>query len=187
MVKRLEIFETERTFLRPFLLEDDADMYELNVDPQVIQFTGDGPFSSQEEARAFIRDYAHYHKYGYGRWAVIRKNDYEFLGWCGLKFHPKTEETDLGFRFKRKYWNQGYATETAKASVYIGFSAYGLSEIIGRAAEKNLASIRVLEKVGMIYSHEMILSGMSARQYRISNSVNKNELFSESAVFRQTD
>ncbi|MEL6194602.1 MAG: GNAT family N-acetyltransferase [Bacteroidota bacterium] len=187
MVKRLEIFETERTFLRPFLLEDDLDLFELNANPKVIQFTGDGPFSSKEETRAFIQGYSHYHQYGYGRWAVIRKEDLEFLGWCGLKFQPATEETNLGFRFKQRYWNQGYATETAEACLQIGFNAYELPEVVGRAAEQNLASIRVLEKIGMRYSHTIELSGMLARQYSILKPTVAKQIFPESAVFSQTD
>ncbi|MEM8898930.1 MAG: GNAT family N-acetyltransferase [Bacteroidota bacterium] len=187
MVKRLEIFETRRTFLRPFLLEDDIDLFELNADLKVIQFTGDGPFSSKEEARTFIREYSHYHKFGYGRWAAIRKEDLEFLGWCGLKFHPATEETDLGFRFKQKFWNQGYATETAKACLQIGFNAYELPKIIGRAAVENLASVRVLEKIGMTYSHAIELSGMPASQYSMSKPMVEKHTFPESAVFSQAD
>lgn len=187
MVKILEIFETERTYLRPFSRRDDVDLFELNADPKVMKFTGDSPFSSIGEARQFILDYDYYQQYGYGRWAVIRKEDQEFLGWCGLKFHPSSGETDLGFRFKQTFWHQGYATETAKACLFLGFKSYELPEIIGRAAEKNLSSIRVLEKVGMIYSHEMILSGMPARQYCMNNSLYRKQVFPKSPIFSQTD
>ncbi|MEM6763438.1 MAG: GNAT family N-acetyltransferase [Bacteroidota bacterium] len=183
MKKRLEIFETKRTFLRPFLVEDAEDLFELNADPEVLQFTGDKPFLSIAEARTFIRSYKEYTKYGYGRWAIIRKKDYELLGWCGLKYDPKTTNTDLGFRLKRTYWNMGFATETASASLQIGFCAYELPEIIGRAVTENLASIRVLEKVGMEFSHKTELAGKPAKQFSRHRSSYTKLALPESTLF----
>jgi RimJ/RimL family protein N-acetyltransferase len=59
------------------------------------------------------------------------------------------DETDIGFRFFRKFWGRGYATESAAACLDYGFGQLGLHRIIGRAMELNTASIRVLEKIGM--------------------------------------
>jgi ribosomal-protein-alanine N-acetyltransferase len=53
-------------------LADAQLAYDLNLNPEVIKYTGDVPFKNIEEARSFIIDYDHYSKYGFGRWAVIR-------------------------------------------------------------------------------------------------------------------
>ncbi|MDI9257204.1 GNAT family N-acetyltransferase [Flavobacterium sedimenticola] len=145
------IIETKRCYLREFSVDDAQHFYDLNTDKEVIKYTGDVAFQNVQEARSFLENYHQYQQYGYGRWAVIHKETGEFLGWCGLKFSPDDNETDLGFRFFRKYWNQGYATETAKACIDYGFNELQLIKIVGRAMEANTASIRVLEKVGMSF------------------------------------
>ena len=99
-----------------------------------------------------------------GRWAVIRKKDDAFLGWCGLKKH-EDGMVDLGFRLMKKYWNKGYATEAAKACVDHGFNTLGLKEIIGRAAQENMASINVLEKCGMDFWKEDECKGIDDSVY----------------------
>ena len=77
------------------------------------------------------------------------------LGWCGLKKHPEGF-VDLGYRLQKNYWNQGYATEAGLASLKYGFETLALKEIVGQVIPKHTASIRVLEKVGMTFSHEGI-------------------------------
>ncbi len=145
------IVETERLYLREMVPEDAENAYLLNLDPEVVRYTGDEPFSSIEEARTFLQNYDHYRKYGFGRWAVIRKSDGEFLGWCGLKYTPEPDEYDIGFRFFRRYWNMGYATEAAKACLELGFSKFGMRQIVGHVMLGNRASARVLEKIGLRY------------------------------------
>ena len=159
--------KTERLYLRELNIEDARDFFLLNEDPEVIQYTGDGPFDDVKAAEHFLRHYKPYQKYGYGRWAMIRKTDQAFLGWCGLKYSPDLDETDLGFRLYRKYWNQGYATEAAHASLAYGFKKKGLTMIVGRAMKVNGASIRVLEKVGMVYWKEYDFDGRPGVYYRI--------------------
>ena len=142
------ITESKRLMLREFKLSDALSMFELNNDPEVIRYTGDGPFQSISEAGKFIENYSDYRKNGYGRWAVISKETGDFLGWCGLKLNEEGMK-DIGFRFFRAHWNKGYATESALAVLRYGFNKLHMKEIIGRAAVENNSSIRVLEKLGM--------------------------------------
>lgn len=143
------ILETERTKIRPLTPKDAEHFYMLNQDPEVLKYTGDDPFETIEAAREFLEQYDQYEKYGIGRWAVINKENEEFLGWCGLKYSPETNEYDIGFRFHKKYWNNGYATETSKAFIDFGLNTLKLNEIIGRVMSDNVASVRVLQKIGM--------------------------------------
>ncbi|SDM61121.1 Protein N-acetyltransferase, RimJ/RimL family [Catalinimonas alkaloidigena] len=145
------MLETRRLLLFPFTLADATDFYALNQDPDVMRYTGDTAFSSFREARAFLEHYSEttYRPYGYGRWTVLRRETGEYLGWCGLKYLPELGETDLGYRFYRHAWGQGYATEAARACLTYGFEMLGLTRVVGRALRANDASIRVLEKVGM--------------------------------------
>jgi RimJ/RimL family protein N-acetyltransferase len=162
--------ETTRLLLREFESSDAQDLYELNADPLVMRYTGDKPFGNTKDALSFIKDYNAYKKTGMGRWAVIEKESNNFLGWCGLKLHPG-DFVDIGFRFKQQHWGKGYATEAATSCLEHGFINLKLSEIIGRAANENLPSIRVLEKLGMSYwKNDACESIIQAKYYKITQT-----------------
>jgi RimJ/RimL family protein N-acetyltransferase len=143
---------TPRLALARFSPADAPGFYELNGDPAVVRYTGDKAFASVAEAEAFIRGYDHYQGHGYGRWSVYLTQTNEYLGFCGLAYRASVDEVDVGFRLMHRYWGQGYATEAARASVEHGFREYGLVKIVGRAMPENLASVRVLEKIGMTFA-----------------------------------
>ena len=147
----MNIIETERLYLRKMTIDDADSIYLLNLDKDVIKYTGDESFKNIENAKLFLENYNHYEKYEFGRWAVIDKNSNEFLGWCGLKYTAELDEVDIGFRFFKKFWNNGYATESGKACINYGFAKYKLTKIVGRAMKENIGSIRVLEKIGLKY------------------------------------
>ena len=161
-----KIIETKRLWLREFNQEDAESFYLLNLDPEVIQFTGDESFKNIEEAEKFLLNYDHYNKYGFGRWAVMSKTDNSFLGWCGLKYIEDIDEHDIGFRFFKKYWGYGYATESAKACLELGFNTFNIPVIIGRALKENTASIHVLQKIGLTFYKEDELDGKPGVIYR---------------------
>jgi RimJ/RimL family protein N-acetyltransferase len=142
------ISQTPRLYLRELNPEDAENFYLLNLDPDVMRYTGDVAFNSIHEAKSFLENYDHYEKHEFGRWAVQRISDDVFLGWCGLKYSPELDEVDLGFRFFKSFWNQGFATEAASLCLELGFGKFELKRIVGRAMSENLASIRVLEKIG---------------------------------------
>lgn len=145
------IFETERLILREFDLADAECFYQLNLDEEVLKFTGDVPFKSIEDSESFIRNYSHYAEHGYGRWTVVLKATHNPVGWCGLKYHAEGY-VDIGYRFFKEYWGRGFATEAAQASLNFGKHYLKLPlPIYGRVSRENLASIRVLEKIGLTY------------------------------------
>jgi ribosomal-protein-alanine N-acetyltransferase len=168
-IKHKIILETPRLYLRETTPEDAVRAYELNLDPDVIRYTGDEPFKSAEAAREFLINYDHYRKYGFGRWAVINKTDDDFLGWCGLKYTPEKNEHDVGFRFFKRHWNKGYATEASRACIKYGFETLHLHTIVGRAMRENAASIRVLQKSGLNYWKEGTCGGEEGVIYKIES------------------
>ncbi|PTT77151.1 MULTISPECIES: GNAT family N-acetyltransferase [unclassified Chryseobacterium] len=162
-----KILETERLILRELNSNDALSFYDLNNNPNVIKYTGNVPFQSVEEARDFLLNYRDYDENGFGRWAVIEKTTGNFLGWCGLKYSKETDETDIGFRFFEEYWNKGFATESAKACLEYGFNEFHLSKIVGRVMAENIASIKVLEKLGLVYDREFDFDGHQGLRYKI--------------------
>lgn len=161
------VTETNRLLLRELEPADAEAFFGLNADPEVVKYTGDRPFESIDAARHFLENYDQYEKFGYGRWAVILKETGEFIGWCGLKYTPELEETDLGFRFFRRFWGRGYATEAAQACINFGFSHFKLKRIVGRAMAANIASVRVLEKTGFKFEKEMEFEAHPGLYFRL--------------------
>ncbi|MGV3696376.1 GNAT family N-acetyltransferase [Flavobacterium sp.] len=166
------VLETQRCYLRELNVDDAQSFYDLNADPEVVRYTGDKPFETVQEAKSFLENYFQYQLYGYGRWAVIDKKTNAFIGWCGLKYSADLDEVDLGYRFFRKYWNLGYATETAKACIDFGFNNLNLHKIIGRAMVDNVGSIRVLEKTGMEYVGKFDCDSHPGVLYKIEKTEN---------------
>lgn len=138
--------ESERTVLREWVPNDAPWLYQLNMNPQVVRYTGDAGFTSTQSALNLIKSYPNYQRDGYGRWMVIDKSTDHPIGWCGLKNNPWG--IDLGFRFFEAVWGKGIATECALATVEKA-KALGLRDLIGRALSENVGSWKVLEKVGM--------------------------------------
>lgn len=163
------ILQTERLLLRPFIIEDAQDFYDLNADPEVTKYTGDGAFANIKAAENFIRNYHPYTTEGMGRWAVLSKSDGAYLGWCGLRYVPELKEVDLGYRFFKKYWGQGYATESSQACLGYGFKILHLNKIVARAMEENIGSIRVMEKLGMRFVRAEIFEKHPAVLYEKVN------------------
>ncbi|MGB4841172.1 MAG: GNAT family N-acetyltransferase [Saprospiraceae bacterium] len=169
----MKVLETDRTYLREMTADDGMMFYMLNLDHDVIKYTGDKSFKNIEAAEDFLSSYDHYKRFGFGRWAVIHKIDEQFLGWCGLKYTEEQNEFDIGFRFFKEHWGQGFATETAKACVHFGFITHDMPEIVGRAMKENIASIRVLEKIGLTYSGPFDFDGKDGVMYKLSKSMFK--------------
>ena len=164
------IIETDRLLLRSFTSEDAPLLYELNIDPEITKYTHD-PIRDIDHARQVLEQVIlqQYALYNYGRWAVHTKPTPEFIGWCGLKFIPKENEIDLGYRFLKKAWGKGYATEAAYACIKYGFEKLNLRRIVGKAMPDNIASLNVLKKCGMKYIGKEIADGHPAKIYEIIN------------------
>ena len=168
-MRRQDYIETERTILRRLTIDDAEEFYALNLDKEVLKYTGDQPFENIQTSKDFLTNYDQYEKYGVGRLAVIEKTTSKFIGWCGLKYNPDKDEYDIGFRFFINYWNKGFATETAKGCLDYGFKDLGIKRIVGRAMKENFSSIKVLEKIEMTFKETFDFDGHNGVIYERTN------------------
>jgi ribosomal-protein-alanine N-acetyltransferase len=160
------IIETERLYFREFTLEDSQLLIDLNSNPNVIRYVGDGPVKDLMEAEIILKEII-FPQYinGMGRWAVHLKANDEFIGWCGLKYVKESDEIDLGYRFFEEHWGKGYATEAAKAVINYGVNVLKLQTITATGAKANVASIQVLKKIGMRYLQDELCKHDPAEKY----------------------
>ena len=165
------MIETERTLLRRFTLDDVEDGYQMNRDPEVRKYiVGEGE-TTRENVRMLIKNntLADYEKYGFGRLAIIHKQDNRFIGFTGLKYLDDLDEVDVGYRLIREYWGQGLATEATRPTIEYGFETLGLKRIVAMALPENKGSIRVMEKLGMKFEKIITIDGYEAVKYVIDN------------------
>ncbi|MGI4020060.1 MAG: GNAT family N-acetyltransferase [Janthinobacterium lividum] len=146
------LIETPRLLLKEMSQADVQNLFDLNRDLEVMRYTGDKSFNNINEALNYVENYQHiYQKYGYGRLSLFNKETNEYLGWCGLKYLDQKNETDLGYRLKKRFWEKGFATEAASACLKDGFSRLQLSQIFATAMKENIPSINIFKKLGLKY------------------------------------
>jgi [ribosomal protein S5]-alanine N-acetyltransferase len=149
--------ETERLQIREILVADEQGMWELDQDGEVHKYLGNHPFKQIEQTRDLIANIRRqYIENGIGRWAIIKKDSAEFVGWTGFKLMKERINNhinyyDFGYRLVRRFWGKGYATESAIAALKYGIENLQLKNIYGMTDPENLASRNVLEKIGMMY------------------------------------
>ena len=150
-------------------MEDIEPSFKMNLDAEVSRYTGDGGVVSKKEIERRIIEnvLGDYQKHGFGRLAVELKGENKFIGFTGLKYLEDMNEVDLGYRFMKKYWGKGIATESAQACVNLGFNTLGLKRIIAMVLPENKGSIRVLEKLNFEYEGEIIEDNQLAKIYAL--------------------
>jgi [ribosomal protein S5]-alanine N-acetyltransferase len=186
------VFETPRLILRRMTEADAPLIFALNSSPDVLRYLHEPELKDEADARRVIMDIImpQYSLYNLGRWAMILKEGNTFIGWCGLKFRPELEETDLGYRLMPQYWGHGYATEAAAHTLYYGLDILKLEIITGRAHIENTASWTVLEKIGMQYIKDEIVDDCPVKTYTISKSkaekiVKAKKIFAKHFVYQK--
>ncbi len=143
---------TKRLHLRHFLKEDIETYSEMMGDDEIARWFPKGIGYTHEEAQTSLDNIlSHWKKYGFGLWAITRKEGSCLIGRCGLNYIPETSEVEIDFVLASRYWKKGYATEAANASLYYAFKILALDRIIALAKPENSASLRVIQKIGMHY------------------------------------
>jgi RimJ/RimL family protein N-acetyltransferase len=155
------VLETERLILRRLTIEDDAFIFELLNDPAWLRFIGDKGVRTREDARDYIRKgpMAMYERVGFGLFLTERKGNGVPIGLCGLIKRDSLEDVDLGFAFLPEFRKQGYAYESASATLAYGKDAFGLKRIVAIASPDNARSTLLLEKLGMKFLKTVRLTG----------------------------
>jgi ribosomal-protein-alanine N-acetyltransferase len=145
------IVETERLVLRPFE-PHDIGAARFYADPEVMRYIPGGAVNQAELEERFadwVEKRRAEWKSGLGMWAVVFKASGATIGHCGLKLLPDGSDVEVFYLLAKSYWNQGIATEAAKAAIRYGFERANLQRIAAVALPANVGSLRVMEKAGM--------------------------------------
>ncbi|MGC3970757.1 MAG: GNAT family N-acetyltransferase [Pirellulales bacterium] len=169
---------TPRLRMRPYQIDDAVTMFGVFGDPEVMRFSQSGADPNVAATQVRVQKLVdHQQRFGFSLWVVEDRATGEILGDCGLKQLADGPEIEVGYRFARAHWGRGYATEGAAASVDYGFRTLGLSRITAVVEPTNLASCKVIEKIGLrferlahYYGREMNYYGAERDEYLASRS-----------------
>lgn len=159
------IIETDRLILRKLEYTDEMDLFEMDADPEVHLYIENKPVKSVEDiTKAIELLKEQYQRNGIARWAVVDKKTKECIGWAGLKYFDYTLNNhinfyELGYRFKKKHWGKGFATESSKAIINYGFKTFSINSIFAITDPRNVNSKKVLAKLGFVYQETFDYEG----------------------------
>jgi ribosomal-protein-alanine N-acetyltransferase len=158
---------TPRLVLRPFTGQDVDALYRLMDDADVMRyFPNPTPPTREQVAAKIEKQSRHWQAHGYGCWAIEPRAQPLLAGWAGLQYLPETDEVEVAYMLGKPFWGQGWATEAARASLAYAFETLDVPFIVGIVHPDNVASRRVLEKMGLKVRERTEYFGMDC--YRLT-------------------
>lgn len=170
-----QLLQSARLTLRRFTSADAAVFFRLNSEPELVQYTARAALSSLSAAEAML-DSDHFRsneKAGLGRFACVENSTGLVIGVVGLRPELDFGGFAFGYRILPEYWGQGFATEAALAILKYAEIVLKLEQLVATVFPQNIASVRVLEKIGMVFEQEVLLRGTTQilRLYRAKHQV----------------
>ncbi|MDP2697697.1 GNAT family N-acetyltransferase [Thalassospira sp.] len=153
--------ETDRTLLRHATLEDAAFILELLNEPDWIKYIGDRNVHDLDAARGYITDklIASYTQNGFGSYLITLRDSGTPIGLCGLVKRDSLDCPDIGFALSAAHGGKGYALEAATAVMAHARHDLGLARVVGFALPENHGSIRLLERLGLVFDRMIHIDG----------------------------
>lgn len=165
------VLETPRLVLRPFVSQDLEALHAFFIQPDVRRFLWDDRVVSRDTVQALIAaSLASFSAHGFGQWLAEDRTSCTLVGFCGLRPIDETPEIELLYGLVRERWGEGLATEAGNEVLAYAFVRVGLPRVVGRTDSPNLASVRVLERLGMEFEGERVVHGLPTLHYAISQA-----------------
>ena len=158
------LLETERLTLAHLSTEADAEfILRLLNEPSFLQYIGDKGVRTPDDARQYIISgpAKSYHENGFGLYRVALKGNDSPIGISGLIKRDTLPEPDIGFAFLPKYWNCGYALESAVAVMKYAREVLHIERILAITTPDNQASAKLLAKIGLKFERLIRLTSDS--------------------------
>ncbi len=166
------MLETERLILRRFTEAETDAIFAMRSDAEFMRFIK--PVETRRETVSWMRMVSRYWETeNFGFWAVIFKETGNVIGWSGTWVLWETKEPEIGFAIARGLWGKGFGTEAAGFALKYTFENRGAERVVALTMPENLASRRVMEKLGMRFDEERYFSSYGLRLARYA--ITRNE------------
>ncbi len=158
--------ETARLRLRLWTREDLDELHRMWTDPQVRKYLWDDQIIARELAEEVIASsLADFAAHGLPMLAIYEKKAEPMIGFCGLRFFGEEKEVEILYGLYPSYWGRGYATEAARAMLRYGFEKAKCQRLYAGTDPPNAGSIRVMERLGMVFDKRIQVNGQEAVYY----------------------
>ena len=164
-------FETERMRAEPIGEQHRDGLIAILGDPRVGATLG-GVADAAEVDRQIASFTAQWEREGYGWYAFLDRQTGALVARGGPhRCHVAgNDETEIGWTVAPERWNQGLATELGAASIEVAFGPLGLADVVSFTLPSNVASRRVMEKLGFAFERDTEYAGLPHVLYRLSAS-----------------
>lgn len=144
-------FETNRLLIRPFVIGDAEGIFNTwQNDPRVFQYIDSEPYHTLEESLQHIQDrIIHYDKEMFFDHVMVLKDTNTPIGEINGVYSKKKHSMDIGYILGKKYWKKNYMLEALSKIIETFFAEYQMNVIYAESHKDNLASIHLLNKLGM--------------------------------------
>ena len=153
LMEKIKRLETERLLLEPMTINEAPFILELYNSPNFIKFIGDRNIKSIDDAENYIinKFLPQFERLGYGNFLIKLKADEKKIDSVGIFEREGLEVHDIGFSFLPEFEGKGYGFESAKKLMETAFSELGLKKISAITSKENVASQKLIEKLGLNY------------------------------------
>jgi len=150
------VLSTDRLNIKKATLGDAAFILKLVNDKGWLTYIGDRNINTISDAEKYIQKSLidAYSKDGFGLYLVELKSEEKYIGLCGLVNRPTLDNIDIGFAFLNEYCKKGFGYESASAVLTYAQNTLGLEKILGITLPQNIASQKLLEKIGLHFVKE---------------------------------
>lgn len=162
--------DTERLRLTPFTASHLDALHALWTDPDVRRYLWDGEVISRDRAAEVITDSErNFSERGYGFWAMLLRAESDALvGFCGYRVFESSGEPELLCGIHPRCWGKGLVSEAGHAVIRDGFERSGFKRIIAATDTPNQSSVRVMQRLGMVYLRRGEFHGLDTVFYELT-------------------
>ena len=153
--------ETKRLILRKPTLEDFEGYWLMKNDKIACKYTGGITTYSYEERRElYEKEWVASNQNT--EFSIILKTNDEYIGYCGF-----VDDNELLYGLKRNAWGLGYGYEAVVSMLSYGFMQLNLPHIVAKVNPQNLASEKILQKIGFLFDSVAHESGIILHKYKM--------------------
>lgn len=137
--------KTNRLLIREFEVQDWQAVYEYTSNPTVMKYIPEGVFNEAQAKKFVSENSGEQAKY----FPIILLSENIVIGHIVFHQYFGDHTYEIGWVLNPNYFNNGYASEAAKAVLDYGFKEKKLHRIIASCQPENIPSYKVMEKIGM--------------------------------------
>ncbi len=169
----LPLLQGERVQLRMLRVGDVPQLYAQFSDPKVMRYWSRPPLMRIEEAQTLFEELDHGVGAGeFAQWAIARRSDDRMIGSCALFAHQQVHRrAAIGYALASAHWGHGYALEALRLALDHAFGMLELHRLEADVDPRNVASTRLLEKLGFVRE------GVLRERWHVSGEIQDSAIY----------